>query len=61
MPLLLLAPETLWDNRLSPRPKGAFFLIAAGFVVAFAIRLVWGLALGPLLTMAFDLPPNPMP
>ncbi len=57
LPLLVLAPETLWDRHPAPRPKGPLTLIAAGFAAAFAIRLIWGLGLGPALGWAFDLPP----
>lgn len=56
LPLLVIAPQSLWDGGI-PRPKGALTLIAAGFVVAFAIRILWGLVLAPLLTWAFALPP----
>ncbi len=59
LPLLVLAPETLWSDKPTT-PPGALRLIAAGFVLAFVIRLIWGLVFGPLIAWAFNLPPNPL-
>ncbi len=60
LPLLVVAPPGLWRAQVRPRKRPAWMLILAGFGLAFAIRVVWGLGWAPLATWAFALPPNPL-
>ena len=60
LPLLLIAPESLWRPAPVKTPP-IFTLILTGFAVAFVIRLIWGFGWAPFATWAFDLPPNPVP
>jgi len=60
LPLLVLAPQSLWRGPAPPRGKPAWKLVLAGFGLALVIRLIWGLGWAPLATWAFALPPNPL-
>jgi hypothetical protein len=59
VPLLLVDPALLWDTSLQTKPRSVPFYWALGFVLAVVIRLIWGLAYGPLVIRLFDLPPTP--
>lgn len=61
LPLLLVAPETLWRPGPPGRRPPFRALILTGFAAAFVIRLIWGFVWAPFATWAFDLPPNPVP
>jgi hypothetical protein len=61
LPLLILAPKSLWSSRPPPRPASPLRLILTGFALAFVIRILWGLAFSPAITWAFNLPPNSLP
>jgi hypothetical protein len=61
LPLVVLSPSALWRGGGPGRALHPVLLIGAGFVVALAIRLVWGLVYAPLVTAALGLPPNPVP
>jgi len=62
LPLLLVAPESLWRPSAAPRKRPPVWaLVMTGFAVAFVIRIIWGLGWGPLATSVFALPPNPVP
>ncbi|MBI4928073.1 MAG: hypothetical protein HY835_09930 [Anaerolineae bacterium] len=56
-PLVLVDAELLWDTSLQPKRYSVPFFWALGFVLAFAIRIFWGLVYGPLVTRLFNLPP----
>jgi hypothetical protein len=58
LPLLIIAPASLWSDHPRPTRPGAARLWIIGFVLAFVIRVIWGLGWAPLATMVFDLPPN---
>jgi hypothetical protein len=59
LPLAFLAPEAGHAARARPR-AGWPALVAVGLAAGFAVRLLWGLVLAPLISAAFDLPPNPL-
>lgn len=58
LPLLVLAPAGLWSPVERKAPH-AVVLIVAGFVLAFGVRLFWGLLWSPFATDLFGLPPQP--
>lgn len=58
LPLLFIAPETLWSTHAPPWRLGLPLLWLTGFVLAFIIRLIWGLGWVPFANWTFNLPPN---
>lgn len=58
LPLLIIAPDTLWRQGSPAGRPGILVLWIAGFCIAFAIRVIWGLGWAPLATWIWDLPPN---
>ena len=61
LPLVLVAPQALWRPDVPLRRVSIPALWLIGFVMAFVIRVIWGLGWAPLATAVFDLPPNPLP
>jgi hypothetical protein len=57
MPLLFIDPRLLWKSP-NPGAMPIWQCWATGFVLAFVIRVIWGLGWAPLATRMFDLPPN---
>jgi hypothetical protein len=59
LPLLFVDEQLLWKDSFQPKMRSVPFYWVLGFVLALAIRLVWGLIYGPLVTQLFHLPPGP--
>jgi hypothetical protein len=56
LPALLVNPRRLWrDDR--PARLNPLVLLALGFAIAFAVRVIWGLVYGPIVTDLFSLLP----
>jgi len=60
LPLLVLAPQSLWRPAQPGWRPQPLLLGVIGFGVGVVIALIWGLGWGPLATWAFALPPNPL-
>lgn len=58
LPLLFVDARLLWAEAADGQRRGIPFYWLTGFVLAFAIRLFWGLVYGPAATLILDLPPN---
>ncbi len=56
LPALLVDPRSLWRNA-QPGRSSPLALLALGFGITFAVRLIWGLLYGPLVTDLFSLLP----
>ncbi len=56
LPALLVDPRRMWRGEAQGRVN-PLTLLAAGFAVAFAIRIFWGLVYGPFVTDLFSLLP----
>lgn len=59
LPLLFIDEEKLWKDPIQTRRYSILFYWLAGFVLAMAIRIFWGLIYGPIVTYLFQLPPSP--
>jgi hypothetical protein len=57
LPLLIIQPKSLWRAQITPQPSVPILMLT-GFVLAFIVRLIWGLAYAPLVTNLLSLPEN---
>lgn len=58
LPLLFIDEELLWGSAPPQRKWSIPRLVVLGFVLAFGIRVFWGLVYSPLVNWLFQLPPN---
>jgi hypothetical protein len=58
LPLLIIAPESLWSKDAPRWRPGWFMLWPIGFALAFVTHVIWGLGWIPFANKVFDLPPN---
>jgi len=59
LPLLFIDEELLWSEPHRPQRHSIPFFWFLGFVLALAIRVVWGLAYAPIVSRLLHLPPGP--
>jgi hypothetical protein len=59
LPLLFVDEELLWKESFQARRHSIPFFWMLGFVLAFFIRIFWGLVYSPVVTQLLHLPPNP--
>jgi hypothetical protein len=59
LPLLFIDEELLWREPHRPQRHSIPFFWFLGFVLAFAIRVVWGLGYAPIVTRLLHLPSGP--
>jgi hypothetical protein len=60
LPLLFIDEELLWKDGKQGKKHSAFFFLVLGFILAWPIRIFWGLVYGPIVTRLLNLPPNVM-
>lgn len=55
LPLLYVDEELLWKEKAVYKKHSILLMWLLGFIVAFGIRLFWGLVYGPIVTKIFNL------